>query len=254
MIRERIHEKDTMKDRRQFQRFTADVLDMHGRSVFAKAARILDMSVGGALVNTKTKLNKGKKCILRVREEGSVLDLESVVAWSSLYENPEASGSDLGPPYKTGLKFTNVSRETAKKIARFIQNHAQTPNSQVVQNQLSGYRMNVRIQIQAPAKIMLIFHEGFRIKNLSLGGMLIESEYPLDVGVTLSLKIFRSRTNTINVLGKVTSCIEAKENDSQHYDIGIAFIKMSGKDKELLRELMCLLETMCCIAPSNPKK
>jgi c-di-GMP-binding flagellar brake protein YcgR len=240
-----------MKDRRQFQRFTADVLDMLGRSVFAKAARILDMSVGGVLVNTGIKLNKGKKCILRVREEGSVLDLESVVVWSSLYENPEASGSDLVPPYKTGLKFTDISRATAKKITRFIESHAQAIDRQEVQTKLSGYRMNVRVQIQAPEKIMLIFHEGFRIKNLSLGGMLTESNEPLDVGETLLLKILRSRTNTINVLGKVTSCIEVKEHESQHYDIGIAFIKMSRKDKELLRELMCLLETMCCIAPSN---
>ncbi|MDQ7786123.1 MAG: PilZ domain-containing protein [Thermodesulfovibrionales bacterium] len=241
-----------MKDRRQFQRFTADVLDMHGRSVFAKVARILDMSLGGVMVNTDTELNKGKKCILRVQEEESALDLESVVVWSALHENPEASGSDLVPPYKTGLKFTAVSRATTKKISRFIENHAQTINKQEVQqNKLSGYRMNVRVQLQAPANIMLIFHDGFRIKNLSLGGMLTESDDPLEIGERLLLKIFRSRTNTINVLGKVTSCIEVKENDSQHYDIGIAFKKMSGKDKELLRELMCLLETMCCIAPSN---
>lgn len=249
-----IRERDIMTDRRQFQRFTADVLDIHGRSVFAKAARILDMSVGGVMVNTDTKLNKGKKCILRVREEESVLDLESVVAWSSLYENPEVSGSDLVPPYNTGLRFTDVSSATTKKITRFIENHAQAIDRQEVQTRLSGFRMNVRVQIQAPAKTMLIFHEGFRIKNLSLGGMLTESNDPLDVGETLLLKIFRSRTNTINILGKVTSCIETKENDSQYYDIGIAFIKMSGKDKELLRELMCLLETMCCIAPSNPKE
>jgi c-di-GMP-binding flagellar brake protein YcgR len=249
-----IRERDIMTDRRQFQRFTADVLDIHGRSVFAKAARILDMSVGGVMVNTDTKLNKGKKCILRVREEESVLDLESVVAWSSLYENPEVSGSDLVPPYNTGLRFTDVSSETTKKITRFIENHARAIDRQEVQTRLSGFRMNVRVQIQAPAKTMLIFHEGFRIKNLSLGGMLTESNDPLDVGETLLLKIFRSRTNTINILGKVTSCIEIKENDSQYYDIGMAFIKMSGKDKELLRELMCLLETMCCIAPSNPKE
>ncbi|MFZ5905888.1 MAG: PilZ domain-containing protein [Nitrospirota bacterium] len=240
-----------MKDRRQYQRFIADVLDIQGRSLFARAVRIIDMSIGGALLHTRAKLNKGKHCILRTREEGKVLDLKSVVIWSAPDKHPDHAGGNPASLYKTGLKFTDVSRETAKEVIRFIEKHAQMADGYSFQTKLSGLRMNVRVQIQSPAKILLIFHEGFRIKNLSLGGMLTESEEPLDVGETLSLKIFRSRYKTIHVTGKVTSCIEGTEGISPHYNIGIAFERISDTDRELLRELVCLLETMCCIAPSN---
>jgi c-di-GMP-binding flagellar brake protein YcgR len=240
-----------MKDRRQYQRVTADILDMHGKRVFAKAVRILDMSVGGVLLNIHTKLNTGKKCILRTTEKEKVLNLESIVVWSSPDESAIAGGGDSAPAYKTGLRFINMSKKKMLEIINFIESHSQAVDKRVVKNNLCGYRMNVRVHIQDPEKTMLIFHEGFRIKNLSLGGMLIESEDPLHTGDTVTMKIIRSETTSIHVIGKVASCIMVKENDRDHYDMGIAFLKMTEKDRELLRELICLLETMCCIAPSN---
>jgi c-di-GMP-binding flagellar brake protein YcgR len=251
MIGEERQGQDTMKDRRQYQRFTTDILDMHGKRVFARDVRILDMSVGGVLLNTNIQLNTGKQCIFRTTREGSVLNQECVVVWSSLHKSTTPGIDNSALAYKTGLRFINMSKEKMLEIIRFIEAHSQGVDKQGVKSKLCGYRMNVRVHIQSPEKSILIFHEGFRIKNLSFGGMLTESADPLDIGATVSMKILRSETKSITVLGKVASCSMIKRDNHEYYDIGIVFLKMTEKDRELLKELMCLLETMCCIAPST---
>jgi hypothetical protein len=53
---------------------------------------------------------------------------------------------------------------------------------------------------------------------------------------------------SIKVLGKVVSCVLIKESDYAHYDIGIEFLGMLEKNRDILKDVMCLLENMGFIA------
>ena len=48
----------------------------------------------------------------------------------------------------------------------------------------------------------------------------------------------------IKFLGRVASCLLIKDNDIEHYDIGIEFIEMLQKDREILGELIGVIDTV----------
>jgi len=83
----------------------------------------------------------------------------------------------------------------------------------------------------------------YKVKSLSLGGMLIESEHPLEIESKLPMEIKTLTENRhIKFLGRVTSCLLIKNKDIEHYDIGIEFVEMSENDREILVELIRVLD------------
>jgi c-di-GMP-binding flagellar brake protein YcgR len=239
-----------MKDRRLNLRFTADILDMHGKSSYANNVRILDMSISGIALKTVRNLEAGSECILQIKGEERTLITRAVVIWSSPGGNIKTLKGNSLPIYKIGMKFADVSDDKIKEIADFIENHKREEDKQADLFALSGLRVYIRFQIEAPEKTMLISLKNHKIRNISLGGMLMESSDPLDIGRKLSLEIIRSENKSIKVLGQVISC-RAVQDTREGYDVGIEFLEMPDKDKEMLRELICLLENMGFISLST---
>jgi c-di-GMP-binding flagellar brake protein YcgR len=232
-----------MKDRRLNLRFTADILDMHGRSSYASNVRILDMSVSGIALKTLRNLEAGSECVLQIKGQEKTLITRAVVIWSSPGGNIKTLKGNSLPIYKVGMKFTDVSDDKMKEIADFIGKHEREEDKQTDLFTISGLRVYIRLQIEAPEKTMLISLRNHKIRNISLGGMLMESSDPLDVGRKLSLEIIRSENKSIKVLGEVVSCRAAKDT-RQGYNVGIAFLEMPDKDRDMLREIISLLENM----------
>jgi hypothetical protein len=238
----------SIDDRRLHQRVTTDVQDMHGKSAYAKVVRILNMSVSGILLETDARLDLRDTCILKMKGKGRVLNVKSVVIWSLLDRRIKTLRGNFVSIYKAGLKFLNISREKMKEIIGFIENHKQKVDIQRDIFTVNGLRLHMRFQIETPEKANLICRQDYRIKNLSLGGMFIKSKNSLDIGKKLSLEIYRSTSKPIKVSGRVVSCILIKESDYAHYDIGIEFLGMLERDREMLNEVICLLENMGFIA------
>jgi len=236
------------EDRRLHQRITVDVLDMRVKAAYAKVVRILDISVSGILLKTNWRLGVGKTCILKMEGKGRVLNVKSIVVWSLLDRRRKSLRGNSVSIYKAGLKFINISREKMKEIIGFVENHKQKVDKKVVIFAVSGLRLNMRFQIEPPEKTILICRNDYKIKNFSLGDMLIKSKDSLDIGKKLHMEISRSKDKSIKVLGKVISCVLNKESDYAHYDIGIEFLNMLEKNREMLKEVMCLLENMGFIA------
>jgi hypothetical protein len=237
----------SLEDRRLHQRFTADVLGMHGKAAYTKVVKIIDMSVSGILVKTDERLDVGNLCILKMKGKGMVLNVKSIVAWSLFEGSMETRGNSV-PIYRAGLQFINISEEKKREIVGFIENHKQKVDKQVDIFSASGIRLHIRFQIEASEKAVLVCRRDYKIKNISHSGMLAESEDSLEIEEKLSLEISRSREKSIKVLGRVISCIFVKESDYAHYDIGIEFLEMSEQDRETLKEVICLLENMGLIA------
>jgi c-di-GMP-binding flagellar brake protein YcgR len=238
----------SIEDRRLHQRFTADVLDMRGKAAYAKVVQTLDISISGILLKTDERLDVGNTCILKMKRKGRVLNVKSIVTWSLLERCIKTLRGNSGSIYKAGLEFINISREKMKEIISFIENHQQDVDKQVEIFAVSGIRLHNRFQIETPEKAILICRKDYEIKNFSLGGMLIKSKDSLDIGKKLHMEISRSKDKSIKVLGKVVSCVLNKESDYAHYDIGIEFLNMLEKHREMLKEVMCLLENMGFIA------
>jgi hypothetical protein len=73
--------------------------------------------------------------------------------------------------------------------------------------------------------------------------MLIESSHSLEAESTVPMEIISPEDKSIIFQGRVASCLQKKGEDLMHYDIGIDFVNMTEKDREILNEIIRLLKT-----------
>jgi c-di-GMP-binding flagellar brake protein YcgR len=233
-----------MQNRREHKRYRVDVMEINGKMVLAKHVKILDISIGGICLKTEKRLNVGGEYTLKIEGKGRVLTVRGVVIWASLSESSVDSIGDIIPIYKAGMKFVDVSNEKMNEIVNFMEAHKRDIDKLVDLSAPSGRRIYVRIYIEDPEKAELNYHESYKVKRLSLDGMLIESEHPLEIESKLPMEITLTENSCTKFLGRVASCLLIKNKDIEHYDIGIEFIEMSEKDREILGEFIRLLDTV----------
>jgi c-di-GMP-binding flagellar brake protein YcgR len=234
-----------MQNRRQHKRYQVDVIEINGKIVLAKYVKILDISIAGVCLKTEKRLNIGGEYTLKMEGKGNILTVRGTVTWVSLSESTVDSHGDIIPVYKAGMKFVDVSNEKINEILNFIEDHKRDIDKLVDLYGPSGRRLYVRICIEEPEKAVLNYHGSYKVKILSLGGMLIESEHPLEIESKLPMEIKTLTENSyIKFLGRVASCLLIKNKDIEHYDIGIEFIEMSENDREILVELIRVLDTV----------
>jgi c-di-GMP-binding flagellar brake protein YcgR len=232
-----------MQNRRRYKRYKTDVMEMSGKVVLAKSLKILDISIDGICLKTEKRLNIGGDYTLKMEGKKKTLTVKGTVAWALLSENSVGSNGDIIPVYKAGMKFIDVSKEKINEIVNFIEEHRRDIDKLINLYSLSGRRLYVRIAIEDPEKAILNYEGSYRVKGLSLGGMLIGSKHPLEIESKFPMKVKTLTENSyMEFLGRVASCLLI--NDIEHYDIGIEFIEMSQKDRQILVELIRVLDTV----------
>lgn len=233
-----------MQNRRQHKRYKVDVMEINGRMVLAKSVKILDISIGGVCLQTEKNLYVGGEYALQMEGKGKVLTIRGSIAWALLIGSSVDSRGDIIPVYKAGMKFIDVSSEKMNEIVNFIEDHKRDVDKVVDLYSPSGRRLYVRIGIEDPEKAVLNYHGGYKVKSLSLTGMLIESEHSMEIESKLSMEITPTENSCIKFLGRVASCLLIKNKDIEHYDIGVEFIEMSENDRKILVELIRVLDTV----------
>lgn len=229
-----------MKDRRRYKRYKVDLIDINGKMVFASDVKIVDISLGGVSLKADRRLDIGSEYTLTVSSKGTVFSIKCIVVWAFIKESKEDSRGNIIPIYTAGMKFKDASNKTIEEIVNFIEDHKLDVTVDL--HGLSGQRLNIRVQIETPENAVLNFHENYKIKKLSLGGMQIESKYELGIEKKLPMKIIIRGDKTIQFLGRVASCFLVKKMGQEHYDIGIEFLNMSEHGKEILNEFIQSLE------------
>ncbi len=217
-------------------------MEMSGKIVLAKSLRILDISIDGICLKTEKRLDIGGEYSLKMKGKGKTLTVKGTVAWALLSETSVDSYGNIIPVYKTGMKFVDVSKERIDEIVNFIEEHRRDVDKLIDLYGPSGRRLHVRISIKDPEKAVLNYKGSYKVKSLSLGGMLIESEHPLEIESRFPMEVKTLTENSyIKLLGRVASCLLIRDNGIEHYDIGIEFIKMFQKDRQMLEELIYLM-------------
>jgi len=89
----------------------------------------------------------------------------------------------------------------------------------------------------------LHFPERYRVKKISVGGMLIETENAAVRESRFPMEVCLTKENSIMFHGRVASCIRIPGNVPERYDIGIEFLDMKQQDRESLAEFIQTLET-----------
>jgi len=245
-----------MWDKRQYKRFTVDVMDMHGKMVLADDVKILDISLSGISLKADRRLNIGCNHMLNIEDKGNILTVKGKVIWSLLSENKDGKHGEIVPIYTAGMKFADITKKKKKEIAEFIAAHfnnghegsnfsdeqKKEGHKQVNVSKISGLRIFIKANINAPGELILNRNKNFRVKELSSTDMLMESKQPLEMESRLDMEILLPEHKPISVLGCVASCCTKKDKDSVNYDIGIEFLDMPEKDWELLSGFIFLYD------------
>jgi len=232
-----------MQNTRRYKRYKANLIGINGRIILAKFVKILDISIGGLSLQTEKRLNIGNEYTLKIDSKEKVFTVKGIAVWSVLNNKIKDSKGNIVPIYTAGIKFTNVSGEKINEIADFMRTYKRDIDHKVNVFSSSGRRLYIRIHFTTPEKAVLNYQEAYRVKILSLGGMLIESSHSLEVESTLPMELIFPEDKSIIFQGRVASCLQEKGKDLVHYDIGIDFVNMTEKDKEILHKIIRLLDT-----------
>jgi Tfp pilus assembly protein PilZ len=227
-----------MQPERKNKRYKINSTGIKSRMVLAKYVKILNMSISGVAVQTDKRMTVGREYTLRTESKGKILNVKGFVVWSVLGESISDTRGNIIPIYTAGMKFIDTSPEKTAEIVNFIEAHKRDTDKGIDLYSLSGLRLHVRVHIEDPEKAVLDFQEGHQVKNLSLGDMLIDSEHSFEIGSKLPMEITLSENETIKVSGRVISCSPVKDNDLEHYHVGIEFSDMPARDGKILKTFL----------------
>jgi hypothetical protein len=233
-----------MQNKRRYKRFVVDILEINTRLTFARNVKILNISVGGVSLRVDKQLSIGSDYTLRIEGKGRTLSIKGVVVWCMLSESLTDPSGNVVPLYKAGIKFTDPGKEKSSEIADFIKAHMKEMSKQIDVAAKKVTRVHLRFLIDDPERAMLDVREECGVKKIGLGGMLIGSEYPLDIENKYAMEITIAEDRAIRFTGRVASCIPVKKGDRWQYDLGIEFLDLSERNRGILHEFIRLLDNM----------
>ena len=232
-----IEQKEETQEKRRHTRFKVHDADVSGEMFFSKEVHLIDISVSGIALKVDRQMKVGREYFLNLHDKEKVISVKAEVLWSTLSETKTDTSGDIIPLYLVGMEFRNVSSGDTDEITQFINSYKIDDVKIDIGSILSGTRLHARFHIDSPGKNILNLQTRYKVKVLSLCGMLIESEQTLSLNDTVKMKISLPEDATISFLGRTVSCT-AIDVQPERYDIGIEFLEISEEDREKLKTFL----------------
>jgi hypothetical protein len=231
-----------MENKRRYQRFPVDFMDICGKILFSTDIKVLNISIGGISFGTDKRLTKGGVYVLRLERKSSILYLEGTILWSKLNKDiPE--DRNLVHPYIVGMKFKHSSDTQGREIEKFIKdNFIEYQRIEGFAPLTNGIRIHVRFHINNPDKATIDCAEHYKVKKISISGMLIESVNVFQIEDRLPMQMKLSEDKSIAFWGRIVTYQAIQDSDPSRYEIGIEFSDMAKTDGTILREFIASLE------------
>jgi hypothetical protein len=217
-----------MPDKRKYRRFKLNDLEVRGTMVLATEVKAIDISISGMALQVNRRLNIGREYALKLEGKKTV-SLKGIVKWCSLIESRKGPQGDMVPIYSAGIQFKDMSPERLKEIQYLIDSH-HTEEVHVI----GGHRLNDRFRIEDPENAILICPDCYKVKTISLGGMLIEFMQNFEIESRIPMEMFISDDNPLKFVGRVASSKVIDSEGQKQYEIGIEFLDLTEKDRENL--------------------
>jgi Tfp pilus assembly protein PilZ len=214
-----------MTNRRRHPRFVVE--NLFGKMVFASQVEILNMSLSGVAVKVDRRLNIGTEYALKLELQDKTTQVKGLVVWSMLSDISRTPRGEDVSFYTAGIRFTDALSPALAAILDFIQENKVVPEQRVT---------GMRFHIQAPGKAILDYPEGYRVKNISRSGMLIETERDLQLEGFVPMQVDLPEGQVLTFEGRVVSSEESLDGDARRFEMGIEFLNMSPEDRARLSQ------------------
>jgi hypothetical protein len=220
-----------VKDKRRHPRFQVE--GIQGQMGLRAQVKLIDIGEGGAAIRTKKRLKVGDDCTLMFDLDGKSVTIEGVVVW---VQPGEARPERPGPPSEctAGIRFTEAFTGELRALATFIDQRQVAEERRVT---------GMRFRLRNPRRAVLQSLEIYRVRLISLAGMLIETEGRLDLDEICPMEILPPGQEPIAFSGRVRSCLELREPAPARFEIGIEFLEMPPEFRDSLNRFLEWLAT-----------
>jgi hypothetical protein len=219
-----------MQDKRRHKRFKLDLTEINGKMILADKVEIIDIGLGGVALKADRRLNIGKEYVVRLGDKGREIDVRGVIVRSELSGIEERPNRGKVSIYTAGMMFKEGQ---ADRVADFLRSFEQNKNDE--KSVTIDRRDTVRFHITTPQEKILSFPAQFQVKEISLSGMRIRTEQPLEIENMIPMDFSLHADKPVNFTGRVASCRMTEDKGQTHYDIGVEFKSLTDNDKNLLK-------------------
>jgi len=215
------------QNKRRHPRFVVEAIE--GRMGLRAHVELLDLGLGGAAVRSKRKLNVGDEYALSFDLGDESVTIKGVVVWSA----PSQAGAEP-PLYSAGVKFMEVPPGKLQALVDSV-----SPRRVAQERRVAGMRLEFRV----PGKALLESGEVYRVRLVSLSGMLVETAPRLERDEVYEMEILLPGREPFAFVGRVRSCLVAADAVPLRYEIGIEFMNMTPEARERLNGFVASLAT-----------
>ncbi len=221
-----------MQNKRRHRRYRLDSMEINGMMNLVDKVEILDISLGGASLKTDKKLEIGKEYQIKLGDGEKTIDVQGVIVRSEFCGNEERPNGEKVPLYAAGMKFDGSQMNT---LAMFLYTIDQKKKKMKTPAIDAERRLSIRFQIATPGENALNYPTQFKVKTISMSGMLIQTDHSLEIGRCFPMGLSLQGNNSVAISGRIVMCQMKNEGGRIHYDIGVEFRDVSDKDKTALK-------------------
>ena len=222
---------EKLAERRKHKRYNAE--GVQGSIHSLSDLNLTDISIGGMAIETAGRLDIDREYTFRVRDKDASINLKGCSVWSFLGQIEEKSTGSLIPIYRTGIKFTDLLDERANIVLNFIEENRMSTS----ERRLRG----IRFKVANSENIKICYPYKYNVKKISFSGMEMEAEQPFTPGSRQDMELLLDN-KVLNVRGRIIHCKEISSRNSVRYKMGIEFVEISDKERELLRSFLSNLQ------------
>jgi c-di-GMP-binding flagellar brake protein YcgR len=193
----------------------------------AQKVEIIDISLGGVALKTDRRLNVGREYSIKLGYKGKSIETKGIIVRCELSKIEERSDGESVSIYSAGIMFKDMPSNT---IEDFINSIEHSKKDEVTVDR----RINVRFYINIPLDNTLNFPAQFKVKEISLSGMLIQTEHALEIENVIPMGLSIQADKPVNFMGRVASCRMTEDKGKAQYEIGVEFKDLTDKDRTLL--------------------
>ena len=219
-----------MLDKRRHKRFRLDLMEINGKMILADRVEIIDISIGGVALKTDRRLNVGKEYLLKLGDKGKSIDVKGIIVRCELSKIEERCNGEKVSIYTAGMMFKDVSPDT---IADFLNSIEQ--DKKEAMPVMADRRFAVRFYITTPWEKTLCFPAQFKVKEISLSGMLIQTDQALGIESMIPMGLSLKADSPVNFIGRVASCRVTEDTGQAQYEIGVEFKDLTDTDRTSLK-------------------
>ena len=205
-----------------------------GNVLYTSDVDVMNISTDGAAIETKKRLELNREYIFKINYAGTFINIKGKVAWATLISKEDKETNATIPVYRVGITFTNITANHKSLLQNFIEEHKVSISKQ----RLRG----VRFQISHSDDIKIDVPHEYKVKKISLSGMLVETDYPLALESQHDIELYLNE-QLLRILGRVAYCqILDIDNEKSLHAIGIEFVSLADTDKDFLSKFLGSVE------------